>query len=128
LHEEKGSASEVLAAFAADLVELHLFQAAWSATPGQRPVLSPLARLQLTRGRQIVSSLRHIGKRLDVPVVREMLLLLDGSQDLRAVTTELGRRIDAGELPLPAGATRENLFTDVEKAAQDAAAEALLIA
>jgi SAM-dependent methyltransferase len=118
----------VLAAYGADLVELHLWQAAWAVAPGDRPVLSPLARGQLRCGREMVAGLRHTGSRMDAPVVREMLLLLDGTRDAQAVADELGRRIDAGELSLPAGAKRENLLADVEKAVRDAAAEALLIA
>jgi SAM-dependent methyltransferase len=126
--EAERLAQFVLAGYGADLVELHLHQAAWVVVPGQRPVLSPLPRGQLTCGRQMVAGLRHTGSRMDEPVVREMLLLLDGTRDLDAVAAELGRRIDAGELPLPAGTQRENLLADVHKAVHDAAAEALLIA
>jgi SAM-dependent methyltransferase len=118
----------ILAGYGAELVELHLFQAAWAVRPGPRPVLCPLARRQLSRGREIVAGMRHTGSRMDVPIVREMLLLLDGTRDLQTVAADLGRRIDAGELSLPAGAKREDLHADVEKAVQDAAAGALLIA
>jgi hypothetical protein len=117
-----------LAGYGAELVELHLYQPAWAVPPNERPVLSPLARVQLMRGREIVAGLRHGGSRMDVPVVRELLLLLDGARDLDGVAAELGRRIDAGELALPAGAHRENLRADVEKAVRDAADGALLIA
>jgi SAM-dependent methyltransferase len=118
----------LLAGYGTGLVELRLSQAAWAVRPGPRPVLSPLARGQLARGREIVADLRHTGSRMDEPIAREMLLLLDGTRDLQAVAAELGRRIDAGEVSLPAGAKREDLPADVERAVQDAAARALLIA
>jgi hypothetical protein len=118
----------VLAGYSAELVELHVFQPDWAALPGPRPVLSPLARGQLAQGRQIVAGLRHTGSRMDAPVVREMLLLLDGTRDVQTVAAELGRRIDAGTLALPAGASHASLLEDVEKAVRDAAAGALLIA
>src|SRR5262245_58029332 len=121
-------AADLLAAYSTGLVELHLHQAAWAVRRGGRPVLNPLARFQLTNGREVVTSLRHTDTRLDAPVVRAMLLLLDGSRDVLAVAAELGRRIDVGELALPAGAARANLQADVDKAVRDAAAGALLIA
>jgi SAM-dependent methyltransferase len=126
--QAEGMAEVLLGAYSAELVELHLFQPLWAAQPGQRPVLSPLARWQLTRGREFVAGLNHGGTRMNLPVVREMLLLLDGSRDLPEVAACLGRRIDAGELSLPPGARREDLLADVHKAVQDAAAAALLVA
>jgi methyltransferase-like protein len=122
-------AAFILAGYGADLVELHVApRPAWSVRPGPRPVLSPLARWQFERGREIVTGLNHDGSRVDIPIVRELLLLLDGTRDLQAVTAELSRRIDAGELKLPPGAKREDLHADVQKAVQDAATKALLIA
>jgi SAM-dependent methyltransferase len=126
--QAEGLAEILLAAYFAELVELHLFQPAWAAQPGQRPVLSPLARSQLTRGREFVAGLSHAATRPDLPIVREMLLLLDGSRDAQEVAADLGRRLNAGELSLPAGARREDLLADVHKAVRDAAAAALLIA
>jgi SAM-dependent methyltransferase len=85
-------AEAMLAAYAAAVVELHVYQPPWAVTRGGRPVLSPLARFQLANGREAVTSLRHADTRVDSPVLRAIFLLLDGSRDTAAVATELGRR------------------------------------
>jgi SAM-dependent methyltransferase len=126
--DEEQLAEAMLAAYAAGVVELHLYQPAWTVRRGGHAVLSLLARWQLTNGREVVTSLRHTDMRLDAPLVRALLLLLDGSRDVPAVAAELGRRLDAGELALPAGAAREDLPAYVDRAVRDAAAGALLIA
>jgi hypothetical protein len=109
------------------LADLLLHQAVSAVLPGERPVLSPLARLQLRRGRDLVSGLRHTSTRRDQPAMRELLLLLDGNRDVQAVAAELSRRIDAGEVPLPLGVHPDNLLAEVEEAVRDAAARSLLI-
>ena len=119
-------AEVLLAAYATGLIEFHVHQAFGEGLDRQRPILSPLVRFQLLRGQEVVASLRHTGSRIDVPIVREMLLLLDGTRDVGDVSAELGRRIDAGELTVPAGAVRDNLAADLEKGIQDARTEGLL--
>jgi SAM-dependent methyltransferase len=120
--------ADLLVACSAGLVELHLHQPAWQVRPGARPVLGALARLQLTAGREVVTSLRHTDTQVNEPLMRELLLLLDGSRHVPAVAAELGRRIDAGEMALPAGVARTSLGAEVEQAVRDAIAKGLLIA
>src|SRR5262249_8626938 len=98
--EAEGLAEVVLAAYGGGLAAVHLPQAWLPVVPGERPVLSPLARWQLTRGREVVTGLRHTCTRMEQPAMRELLLLLDGTRDAQAVAAELGRRIDAGQVPL----------------------------
>lgn len=121
-------AEVLLAAYSMGLIELHIYQQARLAGPGEQPTASPLVRRQLELGREIVTTVRHTNARVDVPLLRETLLLLDGTRDVPAVEVELRRRIDAGQPELPAGATRENLHAEVENAVRDAAGRGLLIA
>jgi SAM-dependent methyltransferase len=124
--EEAVVADTFLMVYSLGLIELRRSQAEWATQPAERPVLNPVARLQLQRGAEIIASLRHTAECVDTPIVRALFLLLDGSRDLDRVTAELGRDIDAGTLPMPAGTVRESLRADVEKALRDAAAQALL--
>jgi hypothetical protein len=124
--EEDRLAEALLAAYSAGVVELHVFQAPWMVARRTRPLLSTLARFQIANGQVAATTLRHTDVRLDSPIYREMLLLLDGTRDLSAVAVELGRRVDAGEVTLPAGAARENFSADVAQAVRDAAASGLL--
>ena len=104
--EEDRLAEALLAAYSVGVVELHVFQAPWTIARGTRPLLSPLARFQIANGHVAATTLRHTDVRLDSPIYRAMLLLLDGTRDIPAVAVELGRRIDAGEVTLPTGAAQ----------------------
>jgi SAM-dependent methyltransferase len=126
--DEEQLAEAILAAHAAAVVELHLYQPPWEVRQAGGPVLSPLARIQLTNGRDAVATLRHTNMRVAAPALRAMFLMLDGSRDVPGVAAELGRRVDAGELELPAGVTREHLEADVAQAVRDAAAGGMLLA
>jgi methylase of polypeptide subunit release factors/methyltransferase-like protein len=120
-------AADMLAGFSA-VVELHVSQPRWLIAPGQRPVLNRLARWQLTNGQKALTSLCHADIRVDSPTLRAMLLLMDGTRDVPALAAELGGRIDAGDLPLPAGTTRQNLPAEVADAVRDVASKGLLCA
>jgi SAM-dependent methyltransferase len=120
-------AADLLDAYGGGMLELRLHQPAWAAGRGVRPVLSPLARLHLTGGRRTATSLMHVDVLVE-GTLRELFLLLDGSRDVPGVTAELARRIDAGELPLPEGVTRENLPAAVAGAVWNATGKGLLIA
>ncbi len=134
--DEEELAEAILAGYSAAVVELHLHQPAWevrsrreegSSSSLRGPVLSPLARVQLTNGREAVTTLRHTNLRVETPALRAAFLMLDGSRDAAAVAAELGRRIDAGGLDLPPGTTRESLQADVVQAVRDAVAGGLCI-
>jgi SAM-dependent methyltransferase len=121
-------AEALLTAYAANMVELHVWQAPWDVAREGRPVLSPLVRRQLTNGQEVVTSLRHTDSPVGAPALRALLLLLDGTRDVPAVAAELGRRIDACELALPEGVARQNLLAEVARTVREVAASGLLIA
>jgi 2-polyprenyl-3-methyl-5-hydroxy-6-metoxy-1,4-benzoquinol methylase len=134
--DEDELAEAILTGYSAAVVELHLYQPAWEVRSRREegsssslggPVLSPLARIQLTNGREAVTTLRHTNLRVETPALRAAFLMLDGSQDAAAVAAELGRRIDAGGLDLPPGTTRQSLQADVAQAIRDAVAGGLCI-
>jgi methyltransferase-like protein len=120
-------AADLLTAFSA-VVELHVSQPPWVVTRAQRPVLNGLASWQLRNDQKALTSLCHTDIRVDSPTLRAMLLLMDGTRDAPAIADELGRRIDAGELPLPGGTARQNLPVVLADASRDVAAKGLLSA
>jgi hypothetical protein len=121
-------AEAILGAFSAGLVELRMRPSLWSQPATEKPLLWPLVRYQLENGRREVAGLNHTSFRADQQIVREMLLLLDGTRDLAAVAAELDRRIGAGELPLPDVVQRGQLAAEVKRGVSVAAREGLLIA
>jgi methyltransferase-like protein/2-polyprenyl-3-methyl-5-hydroxy-6-metoxy-1,4-benzoquinol methylase len=87
------------------LVELHTHPPRFSMEPGERPVASPLARLQAA-GSELVTNLRHRGVELN-GFDRAVVSQLDGSRDrpaLRKALAELAARgvvtIDMNGQPL----------------------------
>ncbi|MEK7403942.1 MAG: class I SAM-dependent methyltransferase [Acidobacteriota bacterium] len=91
----------LLQACAAGPVELHVSPPRLAARAGERPVSSPLARLQ-AREQDVVTTLRHTMVRLEGERERQLLLLLDGSRDRAALLNELAA-------PVPPEQLEENL-------------------
>ena len=85
-------------AFTAGLAQLHVAPPRLATTVGARPVASPLARWQATH-RDHVTNLRQESVRIGDAAARQILTLLDGSRDPRALVDALVRR-----LPGPTGA------------------------
>ena len=81
----------------ADMVELSASPPCWAVEPGERPVASPLVRLDAARGER-TTSLRHRPLALDNEVVRRVLCLLDGSRDRDALLRHFEGRLGAEEL------------------------------
>jgi methyltransferase-like protein len=71
-----------------DVVELHAHQPKFEILASERPVVSPLARLQ-ARQETTITSLRHTSVELKDSLVRQLLLLLDGTRDRTALLREL---------------------------------------
>lgn len=71
--------NQILALAAASLVFLRSFELPVAATPGLRPLASPLARLQASAGPR-VTTLLHTQVQFDVPSAREFVQLLDGTR------------------------------------------------
>jgi hypothetical protein len=77
----------LIRAYAANVVELHIHPPAPCTHAGERPLASPVARLQ-ARDEVRVANLRHA----TVPVeddLRRLLVLLDGTRDRAALLEEL---------------------------------------
>lgn len=91
---EAGLGELLLGAARVGAVTLHLIHPALVTEPGERPVASPVARLQLESG-DIVTSLCHDSVKLDDEAGRRLLRLLDGSHDRDALVRELGESLDA---------------------------------
>lgn len=76
-------------AFTIGLVELHAGPPTFVRTPSERPTASPLARLQLAQGEEIVTSLRHSPIRVENPLSRQLIQLLDGARDRAKLLDDL---------------------------------------
>ncbi len=88
----------VLLAFTRGLVDLWLEPPAFTTTPGERPLASPLARWRASRGAEVVN-LRHDAVPLE-PHERLLLAALDGTRDRAALIALLTERAAAGDLVL----------------------------
>ncbi len=114
------------------LLALHIAPPRCAAAVSQRPVLSPLARIQVAAGAPVMTNLNcHV---IDVgdALLRKLLLLLDGQHDLAALVQELAAAIRAGATPAPANMTpgralEEELAEGVEQQLQMARRFALLV-
>ena len=78
------------------LVELHVSPPRFAVEIGERPVASPLARLQAAAGRQ-VTNLRHESVELS-ELSRQVLRHLDGHHDRAAVLDGLAGLVAQGSL------------------------------
>ena len=78
----------LMLAYATRLVELFDHPPACAARPGERPVASPLARLQAARPSGPITTLHHLDARLTDPLARHVLARLDGTRDLEALARE----------------------------------------
>jgi methyltransferase-like protein len=88
-------ATSLLRAYAGTIIEFHVFSPRFLSQPSERPVVSPLARLQ-ARGGKRVTNLRHENLSLEGDLDRHLLQLLDGSHDRPALLAELSKLIETG--------------------------------
>jgi SAM-dependent methyltransferase len=80
----------VLRAYVSKIVDLHAAAPPLASEAGERPVASPLARLQAARGSKLVTSLRHRTITLHDDGARRLVSLLDGSRDREALCAAMG--------------------------------------
>jgi SAM-dependent methyltransferase/methyltransferase-like protein len=78
----------------AGAIQLHLHATRLATAPGEHPVASAVARVQLECG-ETVTNLRHDAVKLDDEIVRRLLPLLDGTRDRAALVAALGEPADA---------------------------------
>lgn len=99
--EDKHVLAEVfLKAYAGGIVELHIHPPQFVTLPSERPVSSPLARVQAQNGSNIIN-LRHHNIKVEDTLGRELLQLLDGSRDRPALVESLIELIASGKASLP---------------------------
>ena len=79
----------MLEAYVARVVQLQSTPPPVSATAGERPRASELARAQCAAGLPAVCSLLHVNARVDDELDRRLLTLLDGTRDRVALRREL---------------------------------------
>jgi len=93
----------------------------FASSAGPRPRVSPLARAQLESGAELLTSLRPSVVRMENPITREMVRLLDGTRDRSALLNDLAIRAAAdaafaapGDPPRSADWWRERLGPQIE--------------
>jgi methyltransferase-like protein len=86
---DTGRLAEVLLqGYRVGLLELHTLPPQFATAAGERPVASPLARLQVQDG-PVVTTLRHTLVELDDAIDRRVLQLLDGTRNREALIEEV---------------------------------------
>jgi SAM-dependent methyltransferase len=55
---------------------------------GERPTASPLARREIERGKDVLTSLLHTPVRFEDPLARRLVMLLDGTRDREAIARD----------------------------------------
>lgn len=78
----------LLQLYAANIVEFRASAPAFTTQVSARPVASPVARWQATRG-DFVTSLFHIAVKVEDEIGRQLLTWLDGTRDRTALTDKL---------------------------------------
>jgi methyltransferase-like protein len=101
-------------AHAIGFVELHSFQPPFVTQISERPAAHRLARLQIQNGPKI-STLHHRTMRLDDPLGRHLLGLLDGTRDMAALVAALADAINSGAATIPGIETGKIKPEDVPK-------------
>jgi methyltransferase-like protein/trans-aconitate methyltransferase len=126
----------LLRAYAGGIVEFNLVPARLVARPSERPVASPLARLQSRENGEVVN-LRHFNIQVEDPLSRQLLQLLDGTRDRAALVDEVMELVESGTAAVEAGrgeAMRESteirafLTAEINRRLDELAEMALLMA
>lgn len=85
----------LLQAYGKNLIELHLYTPRFTTALSERPVASPVARLQLQHG-PMVTNLCHGCVKLEGTLAQHLFQLLDGSRDRSALLEELSTLVKSG--------------------------------
>ncbi len=117
----------LLGIWSAGLVEMHCFQPSWAVEAGEKPRLSPLARIHLRQARPQITTLRPSAMRVEAPFYRELFQLLDGRQNIADLVSAMGKLLDQGRASLPPEIDRSRLPELVAGSVRRAARNALLV-
>ena len=93
---DPGLEQMLLTAYAGAFVDLHVGPGAFTVEVSARPLSSPLARWQLRRGVN-VTTLRHAAIKIEDTLLRQLVLLLDGTRDHATVLADLITFVRSGE-------------------------------
>ncbi len=85
----------LLQAYGKNIVELHVYAPRFASTVPQRPVASPVARLQLRHG-PMVTNLCHGCVKLEGALAQHLFQLLDGTRDRTVLLEELLTLVKSG--------------------------------
>jgi methyltransferase-like protein/2-polyprenyl-3-methyl-5-hydroxy-6-metoxy-1,4-benzoquinol methylase len=126
-------ADDLLHCYAANAVELHIWQADFVTEVSERPKVSRLASYMAGKGQFVVNQ-RHESVHPD-PIARQLLRLLDGTLDRPALLNRVKGLVDGGALVLNedgessanAERTKGDLSEAVEEGLAELAANALLV-
>jgi len=110
-------------ALGADLAFLHACPPRYMLHPGERPMVSPYARMQAAEG-EIVTTLRHGLAQVADPFARRIVQLLDGTRDRHALAAELRAN---GPDSAGVGAVDGGLETRIESVLSELARIPLLV-
>jgi SAM-dependent methyltransferase len=115
--EDSRQLADFLAAvWMAELVSFHGDLPRYVDTVSERPVASPLARIQLRSG-QFASTLLHVSMRFDDEPSRKMVQLLDGTRTIDEVAAAMTDAFPPDKRPDPA-ALRAGLERNLERMAK----------
>ncbi len=108
IHEGAAFSAELFSLFAHGAVRGHTQPLHRSNQVPQRPQAAALARAQAGLGWGQVTGIHHTALDLD-PISTRLVLLLDGTRDLKDLTGEIAAELRSGELPPPAGLDPQRL-------------------
>jgi SAM-dependent methyltransferase len=114
-------AEVLLSCYSAGMVELHVHVPRLARKAGEKPVASPLARRQLRHGDR-AATLLHTTVRVEDPLSRFLIQLLDGTRDRAALLAALAGHVNAQGRPAAdraafLNALARNLDQDLDRAA-----------
>ncbi len=130
-HQDIATLCEILwATYGSDLVELHVHQPGFVTVASERPVVSPLARLQAQQGRR-ATTLRHATIEVKDDLGLRLLALLDGTRNRAALLRELEAWLKSGDVTMQDDGRQPRLeisFEELEQKLSELARLALLVA
>jgi methyltransferase-like protein len=85
--------------YSAGLLDLHVYVPPFATQVSERPVASPLARLEARDG-DVITTLHHRGLHLGDSLQRGLVILMDGTRDHNALRKDLLRLFESGGLTL----------------------------
>jgi methyltransferase-like protein/SAM-dependent methyltransferase len=91
--EAQTLAEVILKTYGAGVAEFRLHEPKFALIPGERPLASPLARLQAQQG-SMITSLLYNSVKLDDLLGRKLLLLLDGTRDRSALLRDFSQIVE----------------------------------